>query len=85
LIKAGQTVNISDMKDEMANTFLKSLLACKEEGQRVFIDEAMENGDSIHALLRKVMNNPVTGASAYAMAVLEIAGKDASGISLPKW
>ena len=85
MIKVGQTVATSEMKDEMANTFLKAVLSCKEEGQRVFIDETMENGDAIHALLRKVMNNPVTGTAAFAMAVLEIKGKDETGVSLPKW
>ena len=85
LIKPGQTVLVSEMKSPMALAFLKAVLLCEEEGQRVYIDETLENGDAVHALLRKIMNNPVTGTAAFAMAILGLSSKDSEGISVPKW
>ena len=85
LIKPGQTVLVSEMKSPTALAFLKAVLLCEEEGQRVYIDETLENGDAVHALLRKIMNNPVTGTAAFAMAILGLSSKDSEGISVPKW
>ena len=85
MIKVGQTVYVRDMHSEMDRALLKAIKSCEEEGQRVFIDETMENGESIHALLRRVMNNPVTGTAAFAMAVLGISGKEEEGNSLLAW
>ena len=85
MIKVGQSVFVSDMQSEMAKTILKAIISCEEEGQRAFIDETMENGDTIHALLRKIMKNPVTGTAAFAMAIIGISGKDGEGNFLPEW
>ena len=85
MIKVGQTVYVRDMHSEMDRALLKAIKSCEEEGQRVFIDETMENGESIHALLRRVMNNPVTGTAAFAMAILGISGKEEEGNSLLAW
>jgi EAL domain-containing protein (putative c-di-GMP-specific phosphodiesterase class I) len=74
MIKVGQTVYVRDMHSEMDRALLKAIKSCEEEGQRVFIDETMENGESIHALLRRVM-----------MAILGISGKEEEGNSLLAW
>ena len=85
MIKVGQTIVIRDIHSEMGLALLKAIQSCEEEGQRVFIDETMENGDTIHALLRRVMNNPVTGKIAFAMVILGISKKDERGNFLPAW
>ena len=85
IIKTGQTIDVSEIKEGMAKAFLKAVLSCEEEGQMVFVDEIIENGDAVHAVLRKIMNNPVTGTAAFAMAVLGISAKDEEGNTLPIW
>ena len=85
MTKVGQVLTVSDMQSELAKSFLKAIMMCEEEGQSIFMDEKMANGDAVHALIRKVMTNPVTGTGAYAIAVLGISVKDGEGISLPIW
>ena len=85
IIKVGQTLVVRDIQSEMGRALLKAIDSCEEEGQKVFIDETMENGDTIHAILRRIMDNPVTGTAAFAMAIVGITGKDEDGNSLPEW
>jgi hypothetical protein len=72
LLKAGLSVDTSELNDERLNVFLNGLLACEEENQRVIIDQKLETGETIHALMRKIMTNPVTGVKSYAVAVFDI-------------
>ena len=44
----------------------------REEGERVFIDETLADGSTIHAMLWRVAENPVTGVVACVTAVLGI-------------
>ena len=76
LVKQGQTVAVSELQNELSDAFLKAVNLCVEEGQRIFLDETLKNGDSFHALIRKIKTNPVTGVTAYAIAVLGVARKD---------
>ena len=85
MIKVGHEVAVRDMNSGLAQALLKAIHSCEEEGQRVFIDEVTDDGEAIHALLRRVMNNPVTGTVAFAMAILGISDKDGEKGSLLAW
>ncbi len=85
MIKVGHEVAVRDMNSGLDQALLKAINSCEEEGQRVFIDEVTDDGEAIHALLRRVMNNPVTGTVAFAMAILGISGKDGGEGSLLAW
>ena len=80
-IKMRQTVSVSDLRGKMSVAFYEAIQLCDDEGHRVFVDETLETGDVMHAVTRKVMTNPVTGASAYAFAVLGISKEDEDALS----
>ena len=52
--------------------FLRAALECGQTGNRVFVDEALLNGTTIHAFARRLAVNPVAGTSAVGVAVLSI-------------
>lgn len=80
-IKMRQTVPVSELHGKMSTSFYDAIIQCNEEGHRVFIDEPLENGDVLHALIRKVMTNPVTGTTAFAIAVLGISQQNEDALS----
>ncbi len=54
------------------SVFLSGMRQCTEDGRQLIIDEKTRDGKKIHALLRRVSINPVTGVSALLVVVLEI-------------
>ena len=52
--------------------FAKAVKECREEGKQVMVDETISEGDGIHALIRFVASNPVTGTVSCVVVVLEI-------------
>ena len=75
-LKVRQTVGVSDIRSDLVNAILNGLLQCEREGQTVFLDETMDNGDVLHVLLRKVAINPLTEVSSFALAILGITPKE---------
>ena len=55
----------------ITNEFLYAVEACREAGVTRIVDDRMSNGTSVHMLVRHVANNPVTGATAVAVAALD--------------
>ena len=53
-------------------TFRSRVRQCKNVGQRIVVSEIVETGETVNAIIRKVADNPVNGAEAYAVAVLDI-------------
>jgi hypothetical protein len=52
--------------------FRSRLLQCCREGGRAFLDEKLPDNTSVHAFIRKLAVNPVTGTVAVGIAVLSI-------------
>ena len=71
-IQVVQTVNVSDIKDEIGTAFHNSVKMCKEDGQFVFSDEKLEDGAILHTMTRKLMDNPVNKMAAYVIVMLGI-------------
>ncbi len=59
-------------KMELGTAFLRGLKQCAEEGGQLIVDEKIRSGKKIHALLRKVSENPVKRVTAISVVVLEI-------------
>ncbi len=53
-----------------SEAILEAVRKCKKVGDRVFFNEETDRGDNVIAVLRRIADNPVTGMSAYAVAVL---------------
>ncbi len=58
--------------DDESNGFIRALQKCATEGGLVVVDERLANGVNVHALVRHVAANPITGMAALAVAVLSI-------------
>ena len=51
---------------------MKQLHHCAEEGGRMFFDDALPDGSTAHAFVRRVGSNPVSGCTAVAIVVLSV-------------
>ena len=72
-----KSFEVSALKHYKGDPFARAVIQCEEEGARQFIRETLPNGAVIHALIRHVASNPVTGVYACIVAVLAVtdAGK----------
>ncbi|MBQ7582982.1 MAG: EAL domain-containing protein [Lachnospiraceae bacterium] len=61
--------------------FLKAISRCEEDGDRTFIEERLSKNETIHAFIRKLAVNPVTGIAACAVVVLGIISDKKDGVS----
>ena len=62
--------------------FLRAMRQCGIDGKRLIIDENMPDGSTVHAFLKRVAVNPVTGVSAVAVAVLAVFDKSNANTGL---
>ena len=52
--------------------FMRALRECRQNRDRAFIDEAIEDGTVVHSFVRRIYTNPVTGSIAVAAAILAV-------------
>ena len=57
-------------------TFMNRLVHCRNVGQRIVVNEILETGENVNALIRKLAENPLSKMDAYAVAVLDITSDD---------
>ncbi len=75
LIKLDQSVPFADLLKGFGAALANGISECSSVGQRVFINEITREGETVHAFVRKICDNPVTNIAAYAIAVLGITPK----------
>lgn len=63
----------------ISKDLLDAINRCYKVGQKEFISETAGDGDSIKAMIRKIAVNPVSGMSAYAVAILGVVPSDEQG------
>ncbi len=56
--------------------FISSIEMCREPGQKIFLDEKTADGSIVHAMLKKIVDNPVTHVAAYVAVILKITPRD---------
>ncbi|SER06226.1 diguanylate cyclase (GGDEF) domain-containing protein [Lachnospiraceae bacterium NE2001] len=61
--------------------FADTVATAVERGGRYFVDERMDNNNTIHAIVRRIVVNPVTGKTAIAVVVLGIIKDSAQAIT----
>ena len=59
-------------EEKVSASLIDTISHCKVVGQKSFINETTTTGDMVNAMIRKIADNPVTGKSAYAIAVLGV-------------
>jgi hypothetical protein len=75
--------NLSDPETEYTvpkkgpgSSFMKAVEQCRNNGNRAFVDEEMDDGSTVHSFVRRISVNPVTGTESVAIAVLSITPPD---------
>ena len=81
LIKVGETRTQTELYTELGKALLNAMVQCVNIGQRVFINEPISDGDTVHSLIRKVSRNPVRGVCAYALVILGITPKSEQALT----
>lgn len=59
-------------KDEVGSPFVNTVMKCVNEGRWAVFDEQLETGSVVHAYVRRVTVNPVTGVAACVVVILGI-------------
>ncbi len=60
------------MPKEHREAFLGPLIECANTGKRMLVDERFPDNSVVHAIMRRIALNPVTGEKAVAVAILSI-------------
>ena len=68
----GSRGDVGNLKLDIQLRLVNIIKECSQVDHRVFLDHKMPDGASLHAMVRKVVDNPVTGLSAYALVILDI-------------
>ena len=68
----GQKIDFTSVNLDVDTAFMKAVRTAIQSGQKVLIDEKLSADHTVHAILRKVAENPVTGVVASALVVLGI-------------
>ncbi len=76
-ILSGQTIHGS-YKSGYIKSFNSLIRECCDTGSNAFFDEVMPDGSTVHAFMRRIDVNPVTGNAAVALAILSIKKADES-------
>ena len=68
----GKTVNIEEGDGVTGRSFLNAIRECAEKGCKILIEEKLPGDSVIHAFLKNIARNPVTGKCALAVAILKV-------------
>jgi hypothetical protein len=71
------SLNRTDIEN-VCSVFAKAVTQSCENGNRIFFDDKMTDGSTVHSSVRRLSKNPVTGSVAVAVAVLSVSEPDDS-------
>ena len=72
---------VPNLRDGMGVVFARAIRQCAKNGKRAFIEERIQNDTTIHALVRRIASNPVTGVTACNVIVLGIIKDTGQGVT----
>ena len=61
-----------DEDGKAVDELTSAIRSCHEVGSRVFMDERLYDGSTMHAMIKKIADNPVRNVAAYVIAILDI-------------
>ncbi|MBR4529020.1 MAG: EAL domain-containing protein [Lachnospiraceae bacterium] len=70
--RIGATFSYADLQDAPDASVITAIRQCALSGERMFINERIGDHASVHALVRRIAVNPVTGLNACLVVVLGI-------------
>ncbi len=69
---ARRKTDYADAAVDANSPFLELMRKCSDHANRVFLDDHLPDGTTVHSMARRIAVNPVTGTVAIALAVLSI-------------
>ena len=82
IVLIGRSLTYSGVTAKTGLGFLRAVRQCGIDGNQLIVDETMPDGSTVHALIKRVAVNPVTGTSALAVAVLAVIDKQSGNAGL---
>ena len=82
VVYIGKSLPYAGMTAKSGLGFLRAMRQCGIDGNQLIVDETMPDGSTVHALIKRVAVNPVTGTSALAVAVLAVIDKQSGSVGL---
>ena len=73
--------HVPKFEEGYGSSFGKAIRQCVEDGNRVFVDERMNGDTTIHAMIRRIAFNPVTGMTACNVIVLGVVKDTGQGVT----
>ena len=67
-----EELDYAAMPDMPGTAFMNAVIRCSRDGKRALVDEKISEDTTLHAFVRRVAVNPVTGTAAVAAAVLAV-------------
>ena len=71
-MEEGQQVSVPLNDPALRNPFVEALARLRDSGNWEPIRETLANGETVHAFVRLIAENPVTGKTAIALIVLAV-------------
>ncbi len=68
----GGKEQIDTTTSKTGHKFAEAINECRDNGHRIFLNEKMRDGSEIHAMIKRIIDNPVRKVAAYAIAILDI-------------
>ena len=68
----GRDDTVENVRKNRGSEIVAAMEACVEDGNRMLLDEKLDDGSVIHSMIKKLAMNPVNGISAYAVVVFDI-------------
>ena len=62
----------TDMPPREGDPMIGAIMRCSRDGNRALVDLPLDDRTTVHAFIRRIAVNPVTGAAAIAIAVLAV-------------
>ncbi len=70
--RVGELIQYALVDPENNNPFIQAVRECGKNGGRLSVEERMSDNKVVHSFVRRIAENPVTGAAGLAVAVLSI-------------
>ncbi len=77
----GNADSAEEIESGTGADFVDAIERCRKEGHRIFLDEKMPDGSTVHSMITRIVDNPVNGITAYAVAVLAITPENENQLS----
>ncbi|MCR5410493.1 MAG: EAL domain-containing protein [Lachnospiraceae bacterium] len=65
----------------VVDSYVSYVQQCEAVGQRVFATDETDDGETVNSMIRKIADNPLSGAGAYMAAVLNITEKSEEALT----